>query len=182
MEFKFIERPGYLGKKRDEIIELWDKEYGKDNWRLMWQWGSVIIPRKDAIQIYEDGYYEFLGKEKNILYWLINNYKDIYDTAESNINSGLDYEIQETSNTHLHDISIRRVILRLGKEFHGEKIMRVRWKDSEGFKLSPGVVPFHLPKMICKEELKDYTGNGIWWDENSIEDFYQRNKLLQVKH
>ena len=55
--------------------------------------------------------------------------------------------------------------------------MHVRWKDSEGYKINPGVVPFHLPELIVPGEIK---GN-IWWDPNTIEDFYQKNKVLQVK-
>ncbi|MBI5148203.1 hypothetical protein HZA33_00820 [Candidatus Pacearchaeota archaeon] len=178
--WRTIERPGYFGKKRDEIFEEYDKKYGAGDWRLAWQFGSVIIPRIMALSVYEDGYYEFLKRDKETLDWL-TSYKDVWDTAESNVNSGFEYEIQETSNTHIHDISIRRAVARLGREFLGNRLLRVRWKDSEGFRLSPGIVKFHLPEMIVHEEIKDYGGKGIWWFKDTIEDFYQRNKVLQVK-
>ena len=181
MEWKTVERPGYLGKKRDEIIDSWNKQYGEGNWRLMYTWVDSIIPREMAIQIYEDGYYEFLKREKEKLEWLVNNASDVYDTAPSNVESGLDYNIQETNNNHLHDIAIRRSVARLGEQFRGNKLVRVRWKDSDGYVLSPGIVPFHLPKLIVPGEIKSYSGKTPWWNTGTIEDFYQRNKILQIK-
>ncbi len=176
-----IERPGYLGKKRDETFSYWNNIYGKDNWRIMYQWGSFVIQRREALQIYEDGYYEFFKSNTSKLEWLVSTASDIYDTAPSNVNAGFDYEYQETINNHIHDISIRRAVLRLGKEFHGNHLIHVRDTRSEGWELSPGIVPFHLPNMILKEEIKDYGGNGIWWKSDTIEDFYQRNKILQTR-
>jgi len=39
--------------------------------------------------------------------------------------------------------------------------------------------------MILKEEIKDYPEKGFWWEKlgipNSVEAFYQRNKVLQIK-
>lgn len=181
MEWKTIERPGYLGKKRDEIIGSWDKKYNVGNWRLMYVWGEEIIPREMALQIYERGYYEFLKENKETLEWLIKTASDVYDTAPSNVNSGFDYKVQETQNNHLHDIAIRRALARLGEKFRGDRLIHVRWKDSDGYKLSPGIVPFHLPKLIVPGEIKSYSGKTPWWNDGSIEDFYQRNKILQVK-
>lgn len=181
MQWKTIDRPGYLGKKRDQLTAKWNKKYGENNWRIAYQWGSLIIPRKEAIQIYEDGYYEHFRKNQKDLEWLISTALDIYDTARSNILSGFDYEQQETPNNHIHDIAIRRAIMRLGKWFKGDHLMHVRWEGTEGYRINPGVIPFHLPEMIIQEKLKDYGGKGIWWFPNTIEDFYQRNKLLQIK-
>jgi len=69
----------------------------------------------------------------------------------------------------------------MGRWFKGNHLMHVRWKDSEGFRINPGVVPFHFPELIVPGEIKDYGGKGIWWYANTIEDFYQRNKVLQVR-
>jgi len=179
--WKTVERPGYFGKKRDELVAKWDKEYGKGNWRLAYQWGSLIIEREQAIQIYEDAYYEFLKNNPKTLEWLVNTASDVYDTAPSNVEARFDYNYQETPNTHLHDISIRKSVMRLGKWFKGDHLVEIRSKSTEGKILSPGLVPFHLPEMICKEEIKDYSGKRMWWQNGSIEDFYQKNKLLQVK-
>ncbi|MFA7709158.1 MAG: hypothetical protein WCX82_03410 [archaeon] len=181
MSWEIAERPGYLGKKRDEIHSFWDKQYGKDNWKLAYQWGDRIISREMAIQIYEDAYYEYFKNNSLFLEWLVKRASDIFDTDESNLKSDLDYNNQETSNNHIHDISIKRAILRLGKKFLGDHVVQVRWVDSEGFLINPGVVPFHKPELILKEEIKDYGEKGIWWKENTIEDFYQRNKVLLMR-
>lgn len=179
--WKTVERPGYFGKKRDELVAKCDKEYGKGNWRLAYQWGILVIEREQAIQIYEDAYYEFLKNNPKTLEWLVNTASDVYDTAPSNVEARFDYNHQETPNTHLQDIAIRKSVMRLGKWFKGEHLVEIRSKSKEGRTLSPGIVPFHLPEMIVKEEIKDYGEKGMWWQNGSIEDFYQRNKLLQVK-
>ena len=180
MVWKTIERPGYLGKKRDELIEKWNQEYGKPNWRISYDWGKLVIPREEALQIYEDGYYEWFKKNPAKLEWLIANACDVYDTAPSNVHSGFDYSRQETKSTHLQDIAIRRSIMRLGRWFDGYQLIEVRSSDSEGAAYSPGVVPFHLRGMIHPGKIKNYGGKEQWWDDYSIEDFYQKNKLLQI--
>lgn len=175
-----IERPGFLGKKRDEICKGWDVRYGQRNWRIAYTWCGQVIPREFAIQLYEDGYYEFFKTAPGIdaLMWLTNVASDVYDTSSSNIEAGLDYYKQETLNNHIHDVAIRRAILRLGCWFYGDHLVHVRWIHSEGFRVNPGVVPFHRRNNIESSEINDYGGKGIWWNKGSIEDFYQRNKVL----
>ena len=59
--------------------------------------------------------------------------------------------------------------------------MQVRWIGSEGFDINPGVIPFHRPEKIYRGEIKDYTGGkSFWWKEGSLEDWYQKAKVLQV--
>ena len=176
-----VERPGYFGKKRDELCVSWKQKFGEGNWRISHQWGDLIIPREIGIQIYEDGYYEHFNSNPENLEWLISTASDVYDTAPTNVQAGFDYANQETPNNHIHDVAIRRSVLRNGAWFRGDHLMHVRWKDSEGFRLNPGVVSFHLPEMIVQGEINDYGGKGIWWRPNTIEDFYQRNKILQIK-
>ena len=181
MTWKIVERPGYFGKKRDELHNQWDDEFGEGEWRLAYQLGGVIVPREMGIQIYEDGYYEFFRKNPEELERIISDASDVYDTAPTNVQSGFDYSIQETPNNHLHDIAIRRVVARLGRWFKGDSLMEVRWKKSKGFDYNPGIVLFHRPDLIVPGEIKDYGGKGIWWGKDTIEDFYQRNKVLQVR-
>jgi len=175
MEWKTVGRPGFFGRKRDEVIAAWNQQYGQGNWRIAYIWGNQVITREMALQIYEDAYYEFFKNNLAELEWLISNFSNVWDTAESNIEAGLDYNHQETTSAHLHDISIRRAILRLGVWFRGNRLLRVRSRDSEGYKFSPGNIPFHLPEMITQPEIKG------WWRLLSIEDFWQRHKVLQVK-
>ena len=180
MVWKTVERPGYLGKKRDEVRAMWNKQYGEGKWRLAYQWGDAVISRLEAIRLYEDAYVDFLKKNPKALRWIVKNASDVYDTAPTNVNSGFDYTMQETPNSHIHDIAIRRAVLRCGEYFEGDHLVHVRWTGSEGLKLNPGKVLFHKPEMICREPLKDYGGKGTWWEPLTIEDFYQRNKVLQA--
>jgi len=50
----------------------------------------------------------------------------MFNTSISNIESKLDYNRQETLNTHIQDIAIRRSVLRLGKQFKGNSPLEVR--------------------------------------------------------
>ncbi|MBI2042846.1 hypothetical protein HYT25_00465 [Candidatus Pacearchaeota archaeon] len=186
VKWEMIERPGYLGKKRKEIESKWD--YELETWRLVWQWGDSLLLKPIALQIYEDAYYEFLNSKPELLKWLVETASDVYDTAPSNVESRLNYNAQETPNNHLHDIAIRRAVLRNGAEFKGNHLVEVRKPGSEGESLAPYAVPFHLPQMIYQgDDIKDYGNKGFWWRElgkqkgieHTVEEFYQQNKVLQ---
>jgi len=179
-----VERPGYLSKKRDEVFASWDKKYGKDNWILNWQISQTeLISQKQAYQLYADAYTEFLRTWPNILEWLCS-FEEVEDTAPTNVNSGTNFYIQETPNNHIHDIAIRVAMKALNAKFLGthKRLLKVRGKGTEGEILSPHMVPFHKPEIIFQGEIKDYGGKGKWWRENgienSVEEFYQQNKVL----
>ncbi len=185
MSWKTINRPGYFGKKRDELYAAWNANFGEGNWRIAWQWGSLVLDKPEALQIYEDGYYEFLKTNPQILEWLIETASDVYDTAPTNIKARFSYDIQETPNNHLHDVAVRRAVFRNGVWFYGEHLVQIRGEGTEGELLSPHLVPFHKPQMILDGEIGDPGNKGFWWRElgveKSVEEFYQHNKVLQVK-
>ena len=172
-----IRRPAQFGKKRDAIFKLFDDRYGKGNWRLVWQIGEATVDFLGACAVYEDAYFYFFERNPGMLAKLIDVACDVYDDAETNVQSRFDYLKQETSSTHLQDIAIRRSLIRMGLWFRGKELIQVRMKSQHprGAVLSPGVVTFHRPDWIRQPEL---TG---WWQPGSIEAFYQSNKLLQVK-
>jgi len=115
-----VDRPGYFGTSRNEIHSRYDKIHGKENWRIAWQWGDQVIERPEALQIYEDGYYEYLKSQGKFLDWLIETALDVYDTAPTNVEARFSYDIQETPNNHIHDVAIRRAVLRNGVWFRGD--------------------------------------------------------------
>lgn len=184
-----VDRPGYFGEKRDELQAGFDKEYGKGWWRIAWEWGSNILQRPEALQLYEDGYYEHFKNNPQLLEWLVKSFSDVFDTAPSNTWAGFSYDLQETPNNHIHDVAIRRAVMRNGREFSGSKLLEVRSVAAEGRVLSPCNIPFHLPHMIYtgqtkyKGEVRDFSANPPWWIKkgikNSVEEFYQQNKVLQ---
>ena len=77
----------------------------------------------------------------------------------------------------LQDIAVRRCLKRLNRSFQGDHLVQIRGHDSEGFRLNPGQVPFHEPDSVLRPSLSSRS----WWQENSVEDFWQSNKLLQVR-
>jgi hypothetical protein len=190
MEWKVVERPGYFGTSRNEIHARYDKQFGNNNWRIAWEWGKQIIQKSEALQIYEDGYYEFFKLNKDVLDRLITTASDVYDSAPSNIEARFNYDVQETKNNHIHDVAIRRAVLRNGVWFRGDHLMHVR-PEKEGEKLGPHLIPFHLPDMIFRGQIKykgedrDFSNDPPWWIkmgiENSVEQFYQQNKVLEIK-
>lgn len=176
MNWRTVERPGHFGKKRDKFYRQYDEKFGKENWRIMWQWNGGTIPHIVACQLYEDGYYADSFKREGLWKELASVARDVYDHQESDVQSGLDYLIQTGNATHLQDIAIRRVILRRGYKFEGDKLVQIRsHAEYWGQNLSPGKVPFHLPELIVVPHLEK------WWDYNSIEDFWQSNKVLQAR-
>ena len=179
MEWKSIERPGYLGKHRDERFHEWDNKYGVNGWRLVWKVGETHVGLLGACALYEDAYYEFLRATPEVLTELINEARDVYDDEPSNTESGFDYTKQETQRTHLQDIAIRRSLIRLGIWFRGAQLIRIRQEKGThhlSIILSPSRVPFHRLDLIEKPELER------WWLPGTVESFYQSNRFLQIKN
>lgn len=177
-EWITVERPGYLGKHRDEKYQEWDEKYGKGNWRLVWKVGETFVDFLGVCALYEDAYFEFLRNNSDILSQLITEASNVYDDEPSNVESGLDYTKQETPRTHIQDIAIRRSLIRLGLWFRGKELIRIRQEKGRhplSITLSPDQVPFHRPDLIEKPELER------WWHLGTVESFYQSNRVLQVK-
>ncbi|HSX14562.1 MAG TPA: hypothetical protein VLE72_01460 [Candidatus Saccharimonadales bacterium] len=177
MNWHSIERPGYLGKHRDERHQEWTRLYRAANWRLAWQIGGHYFEIEAAIALYEDAYFNFMGSSP-VTEELIRVACDVYDDSPSNIKCGLSYFPQETNRTHLQDVAIRRALVRLGRWFEGEALIQIRDDRGEhplSLTLSPGRVPFHRPDLMIQPELAG------WWQPGSVESFYQSNRWLQVK-
>ena len=176
MSYTIVERLTYFGKKRDQIQAGFDSKYGKGHWRIAWQLGSNVLTFNEAIQIYEDAYYEYLKEDRLLLEKLIHEASEVYDNAETNVNCGLDYSKQENNSNHYQDISVRRVVMRFGRKFEGKKLVQIRHQSESlvGESLSPGRVPFHLASLILEPR------NKGWWQDWTVEEFWQSNKILQV--
>jgi len=178
MEWITVERPGYLGKHRNEKFREWDKKYKLENWQIVWKVGEIFVDFLGAIALYEDAYLKFLVNNQDILQMLINEASNIYDDELSNVASGFDYTKQETGRTHLQDIAIRRALIRLGLWFKGKELIRIRQEKGThelSMILSPGRVPFHRPDLIIQPEITK------WWQPGTIESFWQSNKYLRVR-
>ncbi len=174
-DWAILGRPGFAGKqKRQKRKELLDK-FDEGNWKIAHLYEDELLSQEEALNHFENSYQKFFEDNPEILEWLLHTARDIYDNQETNVNSGFDYSIQETDDAHLHDIAIRRVLQKMEKEFQGELLLQIRGENSEGFILSTGQVPFYKPKLIQRKQLKG------WWGKNSIESYWQSNKVLAVK-
>lgn len=184
--WRTIEHPGYFGKKRLELETQWNTEHGHKNWRLAWQFGELALDFPAACHVYARAYHEYLRFQPVELSF-IAQYQDVEDTAPSNVLSGLDFMVQETPNNHIHDIAIRWSLAYEGLAFTSTipRLLKIRGEGTEGERFSPHHIPFHQPSRITKVPIADYGKKGEWWRElgitHSVEEWYQRNKQLQVR-
>jgi nicotinate-nucleotide adenylyltransferase len=175
VEWEIVGRPGYAGRRRDALGRLRDERWGAGRWKIAYLWQGGVIERDAALALYEDAYVELFRRDGAVLDWLCAAASDVYDTAPSNVRSGVDYLAQEGGPTHLQDIAIRRALARVGRRFEGNDLLHVRGAGSPGFALNPGKVAFHAPRRIIQPSLIG------WWDAGSIEDFWQSNKILVAR-
>lgn len=168
-------RPGYSGGlKRDRDRDR-DEWYGEGQWRTAFRWGHRLISYDEALMLYEDAYLAYFQQNPDDLDWLCRTASNVFDNSDSNVLSGTDYDAQEAMSTHLQDIAVRRCLIRLGRVFEGDRLVEIRDRHSEGFRLNPGQIMLHRPELIVQPEHRS------WWKEGSIESFWQANKVFLVK-
>lgn len=177
-----IRQPGYFGKHREARHAEFDQKYGAGQWRIAWEIAgytdSQALNFAGLCQLYEESYMMLFRQQPEVLAELVGAACNVYDDDPSNVASGFDYHAQETGRTHVQDIAIRCSVLRLGEHFRGTELLRIRDRLGDhplSMTLSPGRVPFVYSERITTPHL---TG---WWLEGSVEDFYQSNKVVQVR-
>jgi len=172
---KLIKRPRYIGKEKEEKYKEWNEQYGKGNWYFKWKFGEHLLDFWQACLIYEDAYFMDSLKREKLWKHLFSIAKNFYDNSQTNIDSGLNYNVQESSSTHLQDIAVRRVGIRRGWKMEGKIYVQIRGPESKGYELMPGKIDFHLPKLIEKPDI-----SPIWANPKSVESFYQNNRWLTI--
>ncbi|MBP7134492.1 hypothetical protein KBA73_04720 [Patescibacteria group bacterium] len=182
-------RPGYLGAKRDARKRDWDEVYGAGGWTLGWRLkDNVFVDYLGACALYEDAYFAYLSAHPALVDTLVRRAANIYDVEPSDANSKLDYNMQQHGRTHIQDISIRRVLVRLGRWFEGPDLIQIRYHvhrpdkppiDPLSVVLTPGKVPFHRLDLLETAPLEH--AQEPWYDLTSVEAFYQLNKHLLIK-
>jgi len=166
---------GQIGSRRKKLERDLDEKFGEAAWQLAHYVCGRVVSTETVCLLYEDAYYEFFRANPSELEWLVDHASDVYDRGVSDTASGVDYTKQMSDYFHIQDIAIRRVLQRLGRSFKGQSPLKVHSSDKESGKLSPGRIPFHQMPLI--NEFSDVKG---WWDRGSVEDFYQKSKLLLV--
>ena len=176
-DWRAIERIGYLGKKRDIVVHGLNQKYGQDRWTFAWRFFNQHHEFVAACKyFYERSYYQFLKARPEELDYICS-FGEVIDNAESNVDSGLDYTVQETKATHIQDIAIRNVLYTLGRKFNkrSDQLLVVRGEGTNGFRFNPGNVPFFVPDQIIGPKV-----SPDWAMPGSVEDFWQNNKHLMV--
>lgn len=178
-----VERPGYFGRRRDLRHAQFDAQHGAGNWRLAWivpafkDNPEVVLSFVQACKvIYEESYFQHL-QNRPVDVDFICEFTECIDNAPTNVHSGLDYTAQEAYSTHIQDIAVRNVLAKLGRAFTGKRteLLVIRSVDSNGHQFGPGNVPLYRPGIITRPSLCP-----AWASRDSVEDFWQSNKWLQV--
>lgn len=171
-------RPGFFGKKRDNIVWTLNHLHGKDGWRLAWVVGEKSFTYEEAcILFYERSYFEHIRRRPEDIQ-LLRSFGECIDNAPTNTQSGFDYSIQESGSTHIQDIAVRNVMRGLGVWFEGPRdhILTVRGSDSNGARFSPGNIQLFDTSLITQP-----SEAPRWAAKGSVEDFWQSNKWVQLR-
>ena len=187
------ERPGYQGKRKEQDVERWNEIYGEGNWRLAWQTknGRIMSFKEVFYEVYFEGYRQYFREHPEEAARITENFSFIYDkdliTQDKMYDPTFLYNVPGKPNQFHHAV-INLALVGLGYQFKGKKPLQVRegkpgTPESEwplGWRWSPGRIP--LPEGFKDEIMVGMPqSEEVWWQSETIEDFYQCNKVLQVK-
>lgn len=181
---KIVSRPGYFGKNRTQIISQLDQKYL--GWQECWQIGDMILDFSEAVLLYDDSYYHYFNQNPQIVDWVIS-FGECYDSERSNIATGTNHDSKAIPR-HIQDVSVRRALVRLGtyfKNYYGndhtlykeEQLLHIRGKETNGFGLMPGNIPFHKPELIMTEQVDNMPS---WIQPGTVESYWQSNKVIVI--
>ena len=175
--------PGYMGKQRKQVLEKLNSWFGREQWQFMYHLpNGSLISYEAGIELYQEAYKEYFDKNPQIINDLIENYRNVYDVSPAHVTGNekdYDYDLYSGNQAHIQDVAIRRIIRDKGLTFKGNKLLQIRGKKTQGYYLNPGVVPFHKPELINRK-ISDKIYRK-WWNKNSVEDFYQSNRVVVLK-
>lgn len=187
-EWITIAHPGYLGKHKDELLAGWDKEYGPNGWRLVWETALGEVLTYDGIfQKYVESYAEYFLHHPDEAIFLTQNFSYAYDKELISKEEAFDpfFLFEKPGHPNqFHNVALNIALENiLELPFQGETAIQVRegkpgtdptaWPA--GWRWSPGRIPATHPEEIPQTE-----GDG-WWQSGSVEHLYQSTKVLQIK-
>ncbi|OGG26446.1 hypothetical protein A2960_06230 [Candidatus Gottesmanbacteria bacterium RIFCSPLOWO2_01_FULL_39_12b] len=186
------ERPGHLGRRRDEKFSEWNGRYDSGNWRLvnvdqndrLWTIEEIVF------NVYAESYAAYFQDHPKEADWIVNNFSHAYELDEYPVPVERATDLYRTYNqpgipNQFHAVALNYALMYLlNKPFKGNKPLRVYPADEgkpppEGEKWHPGRIPC-LPKYL--ELINNLPDVSRWYsDTTTIEHFYQATKALQVK-
>ncbi len=183
-----IENIGFFGRDRDRIEAELTEKYGLNNWRVRWRYSNGRVVDFDQVfeEVYVEGYTSFFQSHPEESRWVIKNASYVYDrdlvTREEAFKPRLLVGVPGLPN-QFHHVAINLAIeSRLGLKFSGSMPLQVREGKPDqsvdlwpmGWRFSPGRIPCADKVLIPNSELQG------WWQPDSIEDCYQKSKILQI--
>ena len=189
-----MERPGYLGDERDRAYQIWNRMFGKDNWRIANQMANgEIFTYEDIIwKVYVPGYAAHFLKNPNEARFITDNYSYGYDKDLICIEESFDIYARYNKvgiPNQFHHVAFNYALeYYLGLKFKGTRPIQVREgkpgtpdiEQPEGFRWSPGRIMAVKPDLT-PELVELLPGQTIWWEGGSIEEQYQLSKVLQAR-
>jgi len=188
-----VERPGYLGKRRDAAYREWNKMFGEGNWRIGNQMANgEMYSYEDIIwKVYVPGYEKYFLEHPIEARFITDNYSYGYDKTLCTEKEAFDiyafYNKPGVVN-QFHNVAFNVALTNLGYRFEGVEPVQVRegkpgtpdsWQPA-GFRWSPGRIMAVRPELT-PELIELLPGQTIWWKHGSIEEQYQLSKVLQIK-
>lgn len=166
----------------------WNMEYGEGNWRLTWELvGGEILDYEGIIwKIYVPGYVRHFLLNPKEAEFLTRNFSYAYDKEMITREEAFDiYALYNKTGrpNQFHNVALNIALeWYLGLPFMGDRPIQAREgkpgtspeNQPEGYLWSPGRIMTVRPELI-----PDYPLKG-WWNSGSIEDLYQKAKVLQV--
>jgi len=162
VNWRTVERPGYLGKRKEIEYARWNNQYGEGDWRLVWETakGETWFYGDVFWKIYVPGYtIYFLGHLDEAEY-LTKEFSYAYDKDMICRNEAFDpnalYEKTGRPN-QFHNVAFNIALeYGLGLSFQGGRLIQVRegkpetsvetWP--EGWRWSPGRIATVRPDLI----------------------------------
>lgn len=185
-QWTVVERVGFFGKNRDKMFAAWDEKYGVGNWKIGWQLSSgELLSFRQVFQLYIEGYIVYMSQHPDEAKSIADNYAYCYDKTPITREQAFQPEaLVEKPNlpNQFHHVALNLALLHLGYEFKGDEPLQVRDGKADqpkeewpaGWQWGPGYIPAADSTMIPDADLSG------WWDSGTIEDLYQKSKVLLV--
>lgn len=187
-EWKIVERPGYLGKRKDFQEAIWNEKYGQGNWRLGWELADQQMMDYEDIfwKVYVAGYTKYFQENTIDARWLTEEFAYGYDKDLISKKEAFDpYALYEKLGfaNQFHHVALNIALeWFLGEKFQGKEPIQIRegkpgTDDSTwplGWRFSPGRIPAVRQDLIPTNNIQG------WWGKGSIEEQYQISKVLLI--
>lgn len=162
-QWTIIERPGYLGGKKQEIEQRWNITYGEGNWRISWVAATgERLSYERIFDIYVASYAQYFEKHTDEVEYITHNFSYGYDLDFQTKQEAFDkYALYEKSGkrNQFHQVAFNIALEQeLQKPFLGDTPLQVRdakpgTPENErplGWKWNPGLIPCITPELIPK--------------------------------